>query len=136
MSAFSVYSANKAIDHILKTASWTAPEYCYFALFTSSTGLEENDSSSWTEVSDGAYARVDASTSFASASSGSSTNSVAEMIFPTATAAWGDVTHGALMDAATGGNVLVWGPLTDGGRTINTGDGPRFLLSACTFSVA
>jgi hypothetical protein len=135
MSAFSVYTENKILDHILMTAAWTMPTASYLALFTSDAGLEDNVEGSQTEVSGGSYVRLDASTSFPAAAGGTVTNSVAELIFSTATADWGQVTHFAVMDAATSGNVLMWGPLTGGGREIKIGDSPRFLLSTLTLSV-
>jgi len=49
--------------------------------------------------------------------------------WPTATAAWGVLTHVCLFDAASGGHLLFWLPLVDGGdfttprtTTINAGD--------------
>lgn len=134
MSAFSTYSANKVLDHMLKVATWTAPTNAYVGLFTSDAGLDSNTSGSWTEVSGGAYARVDASAAYGSASAGSTANT-AELSFPTATAPWGDVTHWALLDAATAGNVLFWSALTGGGRTVQTGDGPRFAIGDLTLNV-
>jgi len=135
MSAFSVYTSNKILDHILKTSVWTAPSACYVALFSSDGGLDSNTAGSQTEASGGSYARIVATTSFAAASAGSTTNSVAELIFPTATADWGSVTHWALMDASTAGNVLMWGALSGGGREVKSGDGPRFLLNSFTLNV-
>ena len=135
MSAFSTYTSNKVLDHILKTSVWAAPSACYVALFSSDAGLDSNVEGSQTEASGGSYARVDASTSFPAAAAGSVTNSVAELVFPTATADWGTMTHWALMDASTSGNVLMWGALTGGGREVLTGDGPRFLLSSFTLNV-
>ncbi len=135
MSAFSTYSSDKILDHILKTSVWAAPASSYVGLFTSDAGLDDNVEGSQTEVSGGSYTRMDASTSFPASSAGTVINTVAEIIFPTATAAWGTVTHWALLDAATSGNVLMWGALGGGGRDVQTGDGPRFLLSSFTLNV-
>lgn len=135
MSAFSTYTSDKILDHILKTAVWSAPTNCYIGLFSSDAGLDDNVEGNQTEASGGSYARMDASTSFPASANGSVTNSVAEIIFPTATADWGAMTHWALLDASTSGNVLMWGALTGGGRTVQTGDGPRFLLNSFTLNV-
>lgn len=135
MSAFSTYSADKILDHLLTTAAWTVPTNCYVGLFTSDAGLNDNNESAQTEVSGGAYARQDTSGTFASASGGTVTNSAGEIVFPTATTDWGIVSHFALFDAATSGNVLMWGPFSSGSREILTGDGPRFLTSSLTLNV-
>lgn len=57
------------------------------------------------------YARVEL-TSLGQPSSGVITNT--QMIdFPESTASWGTVTHFVVYDAATGGNLLMFGALTD-----------------------
>ena len=118
MAEFSDYYENKIIDHMLRAVAFTPPATIYVALFTAVTGLEANDSTSWVEVSGGAYARQ--SFTLTAASAGASENS-AEIIFPTATANWGTVSHVAIMDAATAGNVLMWSPL-NASKTVNNGD--------------
>lgn len=117
MSAFSDYAENELLDHVLGTGSFSMPSV-YVGLFTSSGGLESNTSGSWTEVSGGSYARQSAS--FDAASGGAASND-ADIEFPEATASWGTITHFALMDAATNGNVLMWAALT-ADKTIGSGD--------------
>lgn len=91
---------------------------CYVALFN---GSPTDTGSGGTEVSGGSYARV-SHTSWNAASGGKITNNGA-ITFATATAAWGDVTHFALFDASTGGNMLLWG--TFGATlTVSLGDTP------------
>ena len=82
----------------------------YVALFTSSP----TDAGGGTEVSGGAYARAaTTAATWASASTTTgATSNAAAVLFPTASSGWGSVTHFALMDAPTGGNILRWGPLT------------------------
>lgn len=118
MSAASNYTEDKVLDHVLGQGArnFTSPANLYVALFTASTGLEANTPSA--EVSGGAYARK--AIAFGAASSGSAANS-ATVTFDVATANWGTVTHVAVMDAATSGNVLFWGAVTSQ-KTIETGD--------------
>ena len=49
------------------------------------------------------------------------TDNVAIITFPTATAAWGTVTHVAVYDALTAGNMLKHGPLA-ASRVVASGD--------------
>lgn len=116
MSASSDYLENKLLDHVLRNTAYTQPAALYVGLFTASTGLEENTPSA--EVSGGSYARKAAT--FAVASGGSAATS-ATITFDAATANWGTVTHVAVMDAASGGNVLFHGAVTSS-KTIETGD--------------
>lgn len=128
MSAASNYLENKVLDHVLRVASYSQPSALYVGLFTASTGLETNSPSA--EVSGGSYART--AVTMGAASSGSSTNS-GTVTFPAATANWGTVTHVAIMDAATSGNVLFWGAAT-ASKTIETGD--TFQISASNLTIS
>jgi len=116
MAEFSTYLENKIIDHMLRNQSFTPPSTVYVALFTADNGLEEGTITG--EVSGGAYARQ--AVTLTAASDGESSNS-GDITFPTATADWGTITHVALMDAATGGNVLMYSVL-DASKTVNNGD--------------
>jgi len=120
MAEFSDYLENKIIDHMLRNQAYTPPATVYLALFTTAT----SDAGGGTEVSGGAYARQ--AVSLSAASGGASENS-ADITFPTATADWGTVTHVALMDALSGGNMLMHTPL-DASKTVNNGD--TFKISA------
>jgi len=114
MAEFTDYLENKIIDHMLRNQSYTPPATIYLALFTTAPG----DAGGGTEVSGGSYARQ--AVTLSAASGGASENS-ADITFPTATADWGTVTHVALMDALTGGNMLMHTPL-DASKTVNDGD--------------
>ena len=119
MSALSAYLENKIADHLLGAVTFTAPTTAYLALFTSAP----SESGGGTEVSGGSYARVaitNNATNWPAAVAGVKSNGVA-IVFPTATAGWGDVTHWGLFDAATGGNLLFFGAL-GASTTINNTD--------------
>lgn len=118
MSAASDYLEDKLLDHVLTATSYTAPSTRYLALFTAVTGLETNSPSAEISASGTAYARQ--TVTFAAASSGTSATN-ATVTFPAATDNWGTVTHVAVMDAATSGNVLFYGAVTTS-KTIETGD--------------
>jgi len=114
MAEFTDFMENKIIDHMLRNQAYTPPSTVYLALFTSAT----DDSGGGTEVSGGSYARQ--AVTLTAASGGASENS-ADITFPQATADWGTITHVALMDALTGGNMLMHSPL-DASKTVNSGD--------------
>jgi hypothetical protein len=71
---------------------------------------------------------------FAAASGGSSATN-ATVTFDAATANWGTVTCVAVMDAATGGNVLFYGQVTTA-KTIDTGDTFQVTSGNLTVSLA
>lgn len=114
MAEFSDFLENKIIDHMLRNQAYTPPTTVYVALFTTAT----DDAGGGTEVTGGAYVRQDAGLS---AASGGASSNAADITFPQATADWGTVTHLALMDAESGGNMLMH-TILDASKTINNGD--------------
>ena len=108
------YAENKILDHSLGTTSWTMPTQLYLGLFTAAPG----EAGGGTEVSGGSYARQ--SVDFDAAASGATQNA-AEVLFPVASANWGTVTHIALFDASTAGNMIWYGALT-ASKAIDSGD--------------
>jgi len=99
------YLENAVVNHVLRNTPLTSPTTVYLALFTSDPG----EAGSGTEVSGGSYARQ--SVAFAAPSDGVVTNS-GLVTFPAATAGWGTVTHVAIFDALTSGNMLYYGPMS------------------------
>ena len=107
--------AENAILNTLRSVTWTSFA-AYVALFTTATA----DDGTGTEVSGGGYARQLVGLSAASGAGGLTSNA-ADITFPTATADWGTVTHIAIMDAATAGNMIMHSPL-DASKAIAAGD--------------
>lgn len=62
-------------------------------------------------ATEGGYVRVPITLSF-DPERGTHVNLVG-ISFPTATSAWGRVTHASLWDALVGGNLLLWAPLVE-----------------------
>jgi len=120
MTAMSNYLENEVLDHTLKVGSYTAPTDVYVWLGTADNGLEAGTITG--EVSGGSYARTTAT--FGAAANGTSTNS-ADCTFPTATAAWGTVTHCAIIENSGGTNVLYHGTLS-ASKVVNSGDTFKF----------
>ena len=130
MSAASDYLEDKLLDHVLGNTAFTQPSNIYLALFTADTGLEANSPSAEISTSGTAYGRQ--SVSFAASSSGSASTS-ATVTFSAATANWGTVTHVAVMDASTSGNVLFYGAVTTS-KTIESVD--TFQVSSGNLTVS
>ena len=116
--SFTDYLENKVLDHTFRNTAYTSPTTVYVGLFTTAT----TDAGGGTEVSGGSYARQAAT--FDAAASGATDNSSA-IDFPTATASWGTVTHFAIFDAASAGNMLAHAALTTS-KAIDTGDVARW----------
>lgn len=117
--SFSDYLENKLLDHAFKNTAFTQPTNLYIALFTAAP----SDAGGGTEVSGGAYARVNHN-AWDVAAAGATANT-GEVLFAQATANWGTVTHVGIFDAATLGNLIAWAPLTTS-KAINSGDQARF----------
>jgi hypothetical protein len=130
MSAASDYLENEVLDHVLGkgTRDFTSPANLYVGLWTADDGLEGGTVTS--EVSGGSYARE--AVTFGAASSGAASNS-GTITFTTATGNWGTVTHVAIMDASSGGNVLFHGAVTTS-KTIESGD--TFQISTGNLSIS
>lgn len=95
------------------TGSPTRPTAWHVALFTAAPG----EAGGGTEVSGGSYARLSATFTV---SGDLATNSGA-LEWPTAAANWGTITHVAVFDASSGGNILAYAALT-ASKNITTGD--------------
>lgn len=118
MASMSNYLENALLDHLHGAATYTTPSALYVALFTSAT----DDTGGGTEVSGGGYVRQ--SVTFGPSSGGQASSNVV-VSFPKATTNWGVVTHAAIMDASTGGNMLVHGALNSS-REIKANDQLKF----------
>ncbi len=152
MSNASNYLENELLDHVLgEGARNYTPATLHIALFADTgsgvaAALESGTSSTsgtanwgYYEINNGSYTRK--AVDFNTASSGSATNNGA-VTFPQATAnydtaggAGNVVTHVAIMDASTSGNVLFYGALSVS-KTVTTGDTFQINDTALTVSLA
>jgi hypothetical protein len=128
MAAMSNYLENALINATLRNTSYTSPATVYVGLFTS----DPTDAGSGNEVSGGSYARE--AMTFGAPSNGASVNSAA-VEFDQATGDWGTITHFAIFDALTTGNMLYHGALT-ASKTIETGDVFKFATSSVSVTLA
>jgi len=121
MGSFSDYTENKLLDHIVGKTSFTMPT-AYVGL---STADPTDDGSGLAEPSGNGYARVTTSGSDWNAASGGEIDNANAITFPEATGSWGTITHFALFDAATSGNMLAHGSL-ETSKAIGDGDTAQF----------
>lgn len=120
--------ANAVLDEVLGT-SGVLPATVYIGLLLSAPNP---DGSGVVEPSGFGYSRVavsNNSTEWLAASARSKTHAN-NIVFPTATGGgWGTVTHVGVFDAASGGNLKIYGALTTP-RVINDTDVFRFLAGS------
>lgn len=103
----------RVLQWALTAGSPTRPSAWYLGLFTAAPG----ETGGGTEVSGGSYARQSAAFTV----TGDTASNTAAVEWPTATANWGTITHVAVFDAVTGGNMLVYAALTTS-KSVSTGD--------------
>lgn len=117
MSQFSDYAENLVGNALLRATGFTAPTTIYLGLFT----VAPTDAGPGSgEVSGNNYARQVIAFSAPSTPGVFPNSGVVQ--FPAATpAGWGTVTHAALFDAATAGNMLIWLAL-DSSKAVGAGD--------------
>ena len=158
MSAASNHLEDKLLNHVLRysTAPYTAPSTVYVALFAdsgsaASAALEEGTSSTSTgtgnwghfEINNGLYVRQSVAFGAAGSPGGFTTGTiknsgtvsfpVATLNYDTAGSTGNVVTHIAVMDASTAGNVLFYGVLTTS-KTVSSGD--QFTVSTGNLSIS
>jgi hypothetical protein len=139
----STYLQNRLIDHLFRSATFAKPAALWIALFTA----PPSDAGGGTEVVGGGYARVNlppldtnwratqGGTSGISTGAGGTGNALA-VTYGAPSANWGTVTHWAIYDAATAGNLLVWDALTVPRPIIGGDPPPAFNIDAITVVIS
>lgn len=135
MSQASDYLEDALLDHVLRNTAYTSPTTVYVGLFTSDPSVGSTNElleagTLSTEVSGFDYARKAAT--FSAASGGSITTSGNITFDPANGGDWGTITHVAIMDALTLGNVLFYGQLATE-KLIQDGD--TFQITAGNLTV-
>lgn len=106
MAALSDYLENELLDHFLGTGAYAAPTTVYIGLFTTPT----DDAGGGTELTGNGYARQ--AVAFDPAAGGSASNTALITFQNDGTGDWGTITHQAVFDAATAGNMLMHSALS------------------------
>lgn len=145
MSAMTNYLENKLIDQIFRAQAAPSTGTLYVALYT----VAPTDAGGGAEVSGFNYSRVAipssllnwagtqgaGSTTVSSGTSGQTSNNNA-ITFPTPTGGgWGTVVAFAILDAASGGNMVLYGNLTIS-KVINEADTVSFPAGSLAITFA
>jgi hypothetical protein len=104
------YLELELLDHVLGGADYARPGTVYVGLFTATP----SDTGGGTEVSTNNYSRAAVTnnpTNFPAAAAGLKSNGT-DIPFPVPSGSWGTIVAWGLFDAASGGNLLYWGPIT------------------------
>lgn len=131
--SFTDYTENRILNQQFGSVALTVAATLYFGLSTSTIN---DDGTGVTEPVGNGYARVavtNNATNFPNTTTGSKSNGT-EIAFPTASGAWGTVTHFFISDAASAGNMIAYGALTTA-KTIGNGDTARFAASSLTITL-
>lgn len=122
MGSFSNFWENEILDHVFGKGIYTPPTNIFVAL---STADPTDSGGNIAEPSGGSYARKStAPADWDAAASGALDNANA-ITFVEATGSWGTITHFALFDALTAGNMLAHGSLPTS-KIIDNGDVASF----------
>ncbi len=121
MGSFADYWENEILDHLFDKGSYTPPTI-YVGL---STADPTDDASGLAEPSGNSYARAATAGADWNVASGGTIDNANDITFPEASGSWGTITHFALFDAASGGNMLAHGSLSVS-KSISSGDIAKF----------
>lgn len=127
MAGASDYLENALLDHITGKTSYTKPT-AYVALCTAAP-TDASTGSTLTEANYTGYARKQTAGSDWDAASGGAVANAAAITFDACTGGSSTVTHFALVDASSAGNVLCWGALS-ASLAVSAGITPEFAIGA------
>jgi len=122
MGSFSDYWENEILNHLFGKGNYTPPTI-YVGVSTADPG---DSGAGLTEPSGGGYARRQTMSTDWNAAADGLLDNANTITFNVATGDWGTVTHFALFDAATAGNMLVHGALAQA-KVITNGDTLQFV---------
>lgn len=125
MGSFSNYLENRLLDHLFCKNTFTSPTI-YVALSKADPG-ESGSGISEPNPPNG-YSRVTTSENDWNDATDGHIDNANDITFPQASGDWGTITHFALIDAASGGNMLAYGALSTS-KTIGSGDAAKFAAS-------
>src|SRR6185312_16496996 len=109
---FTTFTADTILDEFFGGTDYKPPTTLHVGL---STSAPTKTGGNITEPVGKGYARVavaNTMANFPKASNGTKSNGT-NITFPEATGAWGTMTHFVVFDAATGGNAVMYGALTN-----------------------
>jgi hypothetical protein len=134
MAALTDHAENLLLNFLMTTGTATRPTNWYVALYTSAPNDASTGSSGGTEVSGNGYSRQSVSWAAASGTGGTTSNS-GVVTFTASGGSFGTVTHLAIADASSGGNLLWHGAMTSS-KAVADGDSLQFAVGAIDLTIA
>jgi len=134
MAALTDHAENLLLNFLMTTGTATHPTNWYVALYTSAPNDASTGSSGGTEVNGNGYSRQSVSWTAASGTGGTTSNS-GTVTFTASGGSFGTVTHLAIADASSGGNLLWHGAMTSS-KTVADGDSLQFAAGAIDLTIA
>ena len=137
MAALSDHSENLLLNYLMTDTSVSRPSNHYLALFTASP----SDSGGGTECSGNGYARQQVHFSTASGTGGTISNdgttsaNGTAVNFTASGGSFGTITHIAIFDASSSGNMLWHGSISTT-KTVADGDSLQFVAGAVDLTLA
>lgn len=129
MGSFTNYAERKILNNLVghdtlgSTSMWVG-------LFTATP----SDASGGTECTGGDYARKSSGVWSTCTDSGGAVYNTATVTYTTASAAWGTVSHFALLTDSATGNMIAWATLT-ASRVVSTNDVAVFAVGSLTITL-
>lgn len=131
MSSYSNYLEEKVLQHFFGGTQQPASTDLFVALYVS----DPTESDTGTEVNGANYARQKITFGpVGTSGSKSLVSNTGVITFPQAGGSWGTITHFAVRDAETGGNLLVYAPLSVS-KNIGSGDRMEFPIGGITITL-
>jgi hypothetical protein len=132
MANMSNYLEARVLNHIFRGTASTSPSTLYVALFLNNP----TDAATGTEVSGTGYARRTVTfTAPTQVNGAAQITNEQDIEFAQAGSNWGTVTHAAIYDALTGGNMYYYGPLNSP-KEIQTSDILKVLAGELKLTLA
>lgn len=141
MSNLTDHAENLLLNFLMTDGTATRPSNHYVALYTAAPNDASTGSSGGTELSSNGYSRQQVHFETASGTGGTTQNdgttsaNGAAVTFTASGGDWGTVTHLAIADASTGGNLLWHGPLSSS-KTVSDGDSLTFAAGSIDLTIA
>jgi hypothetical protein len=129
-NGLSDFLENKILNLVLKNTAYAPPSTIYLSLHTADPTDTGSIGAEITTTGTN-YARENITAKIGTVANGSVTTS-ADILFPVATANYGTVTHLAIWDAVSAGNMLFSGAL-GASKVINSGD--QFKIAASNLTI-
>jgi len=120
MGSLANFAEAKILNHLVGKESWTMPTV-YVAL---STTEPQEDGTGVSEPSDGYARKATTGADWETATAGAIQNAN-DITFNEASGPWGSITHFALYNASSAGNMLA-SSILGAAKTISNGDTPKF----------